>query len=70
MCSGEDSGEDATLRPPTVEPEKCTRRGGNTSAVGGMLLVGVPVGVVTDGTGGDEVGAGELVGVLAEAIEV
>lgn len=35
-----------------------------------MLLVGVPVGVVTDGTGEDEVGAGELVGVLADAADV
>jgi hypothetical protein len=64
VCSGEDSGEeDATLlKPPTVDPEKWTRRGGKTSAVARVLPpAGDPVGVIVS-VGESDFGAGELAG--------
>lgn len=63
VCSGEDSGEDATLlKPPKVEPEKWTRRGGRTSAVAGTLAL-------AGGVGESDFGAGELTGVLIDGID-
>ena len=64
VVSGDDSGDEATLLiPPTVEPEKCTRRGGRTSAVVGAV---VPL---TVEAGESEAGAGELVGVLTDVTD-